>query len=105
MKKNFRKFSSNAQALMLLANFLHNVLSFKQCRNVFKPMSNEIVNTNKEFEKVMRRLQKTIDFRADKADKILRCSVTRISVPGKKDAVFVNILPSNKENNKCVIKK
>ena len=101
MKKNFQNFLCNAEALMLLADILHNVLFLRARRNICKPENTTVC---KWFDDMFKRLCNSVDCRAVVADRELRC---KIRSKGS-DGVYINILPSSFQkykNKKRVIKK
>ena len=70
---------------MLLADILHNVLLSRgkwQVRNISHVES--------------RRIDKRVDYCAERADKVLRCRITSVGLPNGNDGVCINILPSRR---------
>ena len=81
---------------MLLADILHNVLLSHgkwQVRNISHVESRRI---DKRFEDAFKRLCKSVDYCAKRADKVLRCRITSVGLPNGNDGVCINILPSRR---------
>ncbi len=95
-----RKFLCNGEALMLLADILHNVLlSRGRCRK--SEFSDEKCEKNdKRFESAFKRLCRGVDFRAKNADRVLRCKIATVALPDGSNRVWVNIVPPASKKSK-----
>lgn len=104
MKRN-SDFVYNAEALMLLAEFLHNALSWRERMPFDAPLHKK--PTNKRFEEAMKRLRKSIDYRAKSAENLLLCKITSMALPRGSKAVCINLSasPRKKVNSKKSINK
>ena len=96
MKKNLHDFFYNTEALILLAEYLHNVLSSRQ-RKEARMTSNIKANIDKRFEETLKRLRKSIDHKAKSAHSLLRCKITSMTSPDRVDTVYIGISPSRKK--------
>lgn len=99
MKRN-SNFLYNAEALMLLAEFLHNALLWRGHGPTIALAHEKPQNIDKHFEKAMERLRKSIDYRARSADRLLRYKITSMSLPRASKAVCINISASPKKSKK-----
>ncbi len=101
MKKELHYLFYNAEALMLLAEYLHKVLLRSHLWEP-KKVHKKHAKCDKRFEEVFTRLQKIIDYKADSADALLRCKIKEITRPQVSDTVCIRISPAH---TKSVIKK
>ncbi len=90
MKKNLQDFFYNAEALILLAEILHKVLASRGRWRAIESCHKKNTNIDKRFEEIFKRLHKSIDYRADKADKMLKCKITSMALP-ENDTTCINI--------------
>ena len=97
MKYNFLL---KAEPLMLLADVLHNVLLSKGKLQNNKISHAGCTNINKRFDDAFNRLCRCVDFRAKKADKVLKCKIASIIAPDGDKVVYINILPMHKKSKK-----
>ena len=93
MRKDLHHLFYNAEALMLLADFLHKVLLRRNRWHTNKAMRKEYAKCDKRFEEMFKRLQKTIDYNANSADTQLRCKMKNIAQPRTIDTVCIRISP------------
>ena len=102
MRKNLHHLFNNAEALMLLAEFLHKVLLRRNPWQTNKAMRKEYAKCDKRFEQTFKRLQKIIDYRADSADTLLRCKIKNIVQPhiGETVCIGISSAPRKSVNNK-----
>lgn len=99
MKRN-SNFLYNAEALMLLAEFLHNALLWRGHGPTVALAHEKPRNIDKRFEKAMERLRKSIDCSAKSADRLLRCKISSIALPRGNETVCINISASPKKSKK-----
>ena len=97
MKYNFLW---NAEPLMLLADVLHNVLLFQGKLHNNKKSHASSINIDKRLDDVFNRLCQCVDFRAKKADKVLKCKIASVIAPDGNNMVYVNVLPLHKKSKK-----
>lgn len=93
---------------MLLADILHQVLSSRGRWQPSETFREKNANIDKRFEEKLKRLCWGVDYRADKADKVLRCKITSMALPPGNDTVCINISPSRPKktkNKNRIIKK
>lgn len=100
MKNNFRTYLSNAGTLMILANFLHNVLLSRGRWDRCNVSQKKKRNIDKKFEEAFKRLCQSVDFRAKTADKVLKCKIASGALINGGDGVCINILTSRRDKNK-----
>ena len=98
MKRN-SDFAHNAEALMLLAEFLHNALLWRG-REHSDATTHKKAKSSRGFEEAMERLRKSVDYRAKGAENILRCKITSMALPRGREAVCINISASPKKVKK-----
>ena len=85
---------------MMLADILHNVLLSRGQWQVRNNSHIESKNTDKRLDDAFRRLCKSVDYCAERADKVLRCRITSVALPNGNDGVCISILPSHRSKNK-----
>ena len=95
MRKELHNLFYNAEALMLLAEFLHKVLVRGYRWQPNKAMRKEHAKCDKRFEETFKRLQKIIDYRAGSADTLLRCKIKNIAQPHISETMCIRISPSH----------
>ena len=86
----------NGEALMLLADFLHNILLSRERFQSMKNAHEKSKKIDKSFDDAFKRLCRSVDFGAKQADKLLKCRITRIATPYGSEKVFINIQPSRR---------
>lgn len=97
MEYNFLR---NAEPLMLLADVLQNVLLSKGKLQNNKISHAGSINIDKRFDDAFNRLCQCVDFRAKKADKVLKYKIGSVIAPDGDKMVYINILPIHKKSKK-----
>ena len=97
----------NAEALMHLAEFLHNALLWRGRTPFNVPPHKKNTNIDKRFEKIMERMRKSVDYRAKSAQKLLKCKITSMTLPYGTGAVCINMsaAPKKREKNRITQKQ
>ncbi len=91
------KFLYNAEALIHLADILHKVLSLRGRWQACGDENEKDRNIDKEFEKRLSRLHKSIDYRAKRAEKLLKCKITDTQ-PNVNNTMYINICRPHKKS-------
>ena len=90
----------HGEAMMLLADFLHNVLFSRERWQSLNKTHDDSRCLDKRLKAVFKRLLKNVDFCAKKADKLLKCKITRIAMPNGNAIMSINMQPSHRNNLK-----
>ena len=86
----------NGEALMLLADFLHNILLSRERLLSMRNAHKKSKKIDKSLDDAFKRLFRSVDFDARQADRLLKCRITRIATPDGNEKVFINIQPSRR---------